>query len=463
MKRLLLILGLLFCVSAHAQTFVANANGTSLPLTITSTGSAHLVAFVVDSATAAGPSSCTYGGHSFTQFGTTLTTPGNSGLSVWYDGNSTSGATTATCVGAGSINAVYEYEYSGMITTSAVVDWGGGPGTSSLPGAFCKAAGNPVCTTSYTPSTANEAVVAAAWCGGSASSLTGSTWLHTSFPAGEAGGTLTTSSIALVTMAPSSGCLSGSGQASIIVGFRASGGTGTTCSSTFSEQIVGAQALGTNPTATATIVLHNTGDLAVIYPWCFNGCTPGAPTLGSQTGVQTTVSGTSSANTGQPFIYYVLSINASGSQTLSFGTSGGATQSQVAMKEFTPNPGCTYAHDIDSTLGTGTAVSPNTPSITPTTGDLLANFTASQTHINSVNSPWGCVNFPNAQTGNCAYQTTRNADAYIPSAASGSTANNMTQPSSGAWEALITSFKLTGSGGPACTPTLTLLGVGRCG
>jgi hypothetical protein len=463
MKLLLLILSLLFCASANAQTFVASASATSFAGMSFTTGSAgHLVVFGVDSST--DPSSCTYGGHSLTHFGTSFSNA-ISKLSGWYDANSTSGVTTVTCVGGGTVHAVYFFEYSGMITTSAVVDWGGGSGTSALPGAFCNATGNPVCTTFFTPSTANEAIVALVNCGGTASSFTGSTWLHTSFPGGEGGGTLTTSAIALITIAPNSGCLSGSGMGGMIMGFRASGGTGTTCNSTFAEQILGAQAVGTNPTATATIVLHNTGDLAVIYPWCYTGCTSIAPTLGSQTGVLVNVGSNTSANTGQPFIYYILSINASGSKTLTFTNSGGAptTQSQVAMKEFVPNPGCTYSHDIDASLGTGTAVSPNTPSITPTTGDLLTVFTASQTHINSVDSPWSCVFFPNAQTGNCAYITTRNADGYILSAASGATANAMTQPSSGDWQALITSFKLTGSGGPACTPTLPLLGVGRCG
>jgi hypothetical protein len=456
--KLRLILVLLACaVPSSAQTFVATANGTSLPLTITSTGAAHLVILVVDSSTA--PSSCTVGSQSAIEAGTSFSNS-FSKLTAWFVSSSTGSQTSTTCSGAGTVNAAYEYEYSGMITTASVLDWGGGFGTNTTPGAFCNTTSSHPCTVYYTPSTANEAVVAAINCSGSGSTLTGSTWLHTSFPSGEGGGTLTTSSIALVTLTTSAGCNSGSGMGGIIVGFRASGGTATTCSSTMSEADVSAPVTGTNPSASITAQVHNIGDLFVIAGWSLSGSPGSTATLGSQTSTATTVSGTSSSVTGQPGLSYILATSASGSQTLTLTSSGGATQSQVGYREFTPNPGCSFTHDVDSNLGTGSSgTAINTPSITPSgAGELLFVFSAVSTHVASVNSPWSCTAHINETNNDCTYALTVNADGYILSGASGATANNMTASATGSvWEALITSFQFPST---ACANLIALLGAG---
>lgn len=434
---------LLFCLFVSpllAQTFVNTANGTGLPLTIPSTGSGNLVILGVDSSTA--PSSCTVGAQSATQAGATFSDSVGV-LTVWFVANSNSGATSATCSGAGTVHAAYEYEYSGMITTNSVFDWL----------AFCTSDNQGSClknfTVNYTPSTANEAAIAMFNCQGSATSITGSSWGHTSFPSGEAGGTLTTSSIGLVTAIVDSGCSSSVAVGGIIAGFRASGGTGTTCSSTFADVVVSARATGTNPTASVTVPVHRTGDIGILSVWALNGSSSWTATVGSQTATQTSVSGTSSASSGQPVLFYILNLSSTGAQTVSLTTAGGATESQVAFTEFTPNPSCTYSHDIDSSLGTGSTTAVNAPSITPTgAGELLFVFTASAVHVNTVNSPWSCMEFVN-EVNPCTYTTTVNAHGFITSASAGSTSNNMTGNSAGAWEALITSFTLSGAAAPA--------------
>jgi hypothetical protein len=453
--RWLTLLGLLcFALPVSAQTLVHNANGTSAPLTITSTGSAHLIVVGFDAGTSPTSVTLTGGGNqSATQVCTiagalcSIFSNSFSKLSYWIVASSNSGQTSVTQSGGASINAVYEYEYSGMITTNSVFDWM----------AFCTTGSGHPCTAYYTPSTANEAVVAILNCSGSAgaSPLTGSTWLNQSNPSGEGGGQLITSSIALLTASTaSSGCNSGTGMGGVIAGFRAAGATATTCSWTPAEGEVSTLATGTNPTASVSVTAHLTADLAVINGWCLNSCTPGSVTVGSETATEIGVAGNSSSTTGQPHVFYILSTTVTGAQTLSLPTSGGATQSQVAYYEYTPNPGCTVSHDTDASLGTGntgggTAV--NTPSITTTAGDLEHNFTAVASHISTINSPWSCYAIiNNGPAVDCTYITTINAGAYILSASGSATANNMTSINAGVdWQALITSFKLTGAAGGA--------------
>jgi hypothetical protein len=180
--------------------------------------------------------------------------------------------------------------------------------------------------------------------------------------------------------------------------------------------------------------------------------------LGSQTAIQTSVPGNpgpGSPGAGQGFIYYILSSAAAGAQTLTFTASGGASQTQVSYIDFTPTAGCTFSHDIDSPVGSyagsSTDINPGTisaPSIAPSAGDVLFNFTWTSEHVNSVNSPWSCPIYSGAgETQTCEFNTTINAAAYILNAPSGSTANNMTDiHNSDSWQGLITSFSLSGSG-----------------
>lgn len=440
MNRLLIIV-LFACSYAHAvPALVAGSakNGTSTPLTIQSTGTGTLGIIGLDISTAATSLSLTGGStQSATQVCTiagancsTLTVSSGT-LSFWIVPNMSAGHTSVTRTGGGTVAAVYFVEYTGMGTTNSVFDWL----------SFCTTASGNACTAAYTPSSANEAVVAMQRCQGSAAAIGGSAWLNTSFPNGEGFGQLITSSIAEVTASNGSGCASPSNAGMIVAGFRATADTGTTCSNTLVETDVTADASGSNPTASKTVTVHQTGDLAVLYGWCKNGCTP-TFTLGSETLVATSVSGSSSSSTGQAFIRYVLSTTAAGSKTLSLATAGGATEAQVSFKEFTPNPTCTYVHHTDSAEGTGTGTAVNTPTLTPTAGDLVLAFTlaGTGTHVTAVNSPWSCRAYYTTVNNDCTYPTTVNADGYIYSSAGTSTANNMTLNASGPWEALLTSF-----------------------
>ena len=113
-------------------------------------------------------------------------------------------------------------------------------------------------------------------------------------------------------------------------------------------------------------------------------------------------------------------------------------------------------HDIDSPVGSRNwRYSANTPSITPSVGDLLFNFTWTTEHIVSVNSPWSCPIYSGpGETQTCEFVNTINAAAYILSASAGSTSNNMTLIHSGdSWQALITSFSLSSGGGPPGPPS----------
>jgi hypothetical protein len=226
---------------------------------------------------------------------------------------------------------------------------------------------------------------------------------------------------------------------------------------TASEKNADYSAVGSGTSSSVTANINAVGDLVAITAWCYPSCTPTSVKLGSQTAVQTSVSGNpgpGSPGSGQGFIYYVLSAAASGAQTLTFTASGGAAQTQVSYIDFTPTAGCTFSHDIDSPLGSyagsATDTSPGTisaPSITPTAGDLLFNFTWSSEHVNDISTPWSCPIYSGSgETGDCQFVNTRNVGAYILSAASGTTSNNTTDThNTDSWQALITSFSMSGS------------------
>jgi hypothetical protein len=215
---------------------------------------------------------------------------------------------------------------------------------------------------------------------------------------------------------------------------------------------------GSSNTVSVTANINAVGDLVAITGWCYTGCTPVSATLGSQPAVQTTVSGNpgpGNPGTGQGFIFYILSAASSGAQTLTFTVSGSHSGIQTSYIDFTPSAGCTLTHDVDSPVGSGTGDTVNTPSITPSVGDLLFNFTWSSEHINSVNSPWSCPIYSGpGETQTCEFVNTVNAAAYILSASAGSTSNNMTLIHSGdSWQALITSFSFSSGGGPPGPPS----------
>lgn len=221
---------------------------------------------------------------------------------------------------------------------------------------------------------------------------------------------------------------------------------------------------GSSNSVSVTANVNAVGDLVVFTAWCYPSCSPVGVTLGSQSAVETGVPGIpgpGSPGTGQGFIFYVLSASASGPQTLTFTASGSHTDIQTSYIDFTPTAGCTFKHDVDSPVGTGTGGTTNTPSIAPASGDLVFNFTYSSEHVDSVNSPWNCPIYSGSdETQTCEFggasgnnSSTVNAAAYILSAA-GSIANNMTLiHNTDTWQALITSFKMSNQDPPPSPPT----------
>jgi hypothetical protein len=212
---------------------------------------------------------------------------------------------------------------------------------------------------------------------------------------------------------------------------------------------------GSSNSVTLTANIGAVGDLVAITAWCYPGCTPVGVVLGTQTAAKTTVSGVVGPGdpaTGQGFIYYVLSAAAAGAQPLTWNVSGSHSGIQTSYIDFSPSTGCSFTHHVDSLLGSCLSNCGNTgnpgiisgPSITPTAGDLLFNFTWSSEHVNDINLPWSCPIYAGpGETQDCQFDQTRNVAAYILGAPSGSTANNTTDThDSDTWQALITSFTL---------------------
>jgi hypothetical protein len=189
------------------------------------------------------------------------------------------------------------------------------------------------------------------------------------------------------------------------------------------------------------------GDLVAITAWCYPNCKPVSVTLGNQTAVQSSVSGNDGSGnpgTGQGYLFYVLSAAAAGPQTLKFTASGAHSDIQTSFIDFSPSAGCAFIHKWDYPVGAGTGGTANTPTVTPTAGNLLFNFTYSSEHIDNVNSPWSCPTYSGyGETQTCEFVNTTNAAAYILSAPSGSVSNNMTLIHSGdSWQSLIAEFSL---------------------
>ncbi|HVU46967.1 MAG TPA: hypothetical protein VHD85_12610 [Terracidiphilus sp.] len=200
------------------------------------------------------------------------------------------------------------------------------------------------------------------------------------------------------------------------------------------------------------------GDLVAITAYCYSACTPVSVQLGNQTAVETTIPGNpgpGSPGTGQGFIFYVLSAAAAGTQTLTFKASGSYSDIQTSYIDFGSSSGCSFKHDVDYPVGTGTGGTVNTPVITPNAGDLLFNFVYTSEHVNAVNSPWSCPIYKaTGETLTCEFVNTVNTAAYILSAPSTSVASNATLiHSTDSWQSLITSFSMTGTAQTPNPPT----------
>jgi hypothetical protein len=223
-KRLALFL--LFCTSlVSAQTYVHSANCTTFPCAITSTGTGNNIYVITDYQTTQPTSladNASGGSNTYTKQGTCSPSGGASAVStvcVWLVLSSKSLATSITATGGTSVNAIWEFEASGMNTSSPADQVGTCTGSTS-------------CAASLTPSTANEFIVAAYSCAGSGTAITGSptTFSHVTTPNGEVGGNTIVSSTATETATSDTSCGNSTtgGVVGAIWSFEAAGGGGST-------------------------------------------------------------------------------------------------------------------------------------------------------------------------------------------------------------------------------------------
>ena len=108
---------------------------------------------------------------------------------------------------------------------------------------------------------------------------------------------------------------------------------------------------GAANSVSVTANISAVGDLVAITAWCYSACSPVSVKLGTQTAVQTSVSGingSGSPGTGQGYIFYILSASAANPQTLTFTASGTHTDIQTSYIDFSAGAGCTFTHDVDS-------------------------------------------------------------------------------------------------------------------
>ena len=363
--------------------------------------------------------------------------------SIWVAKSNSSGNTSLACGTCGAVNYVTYVEWAGADTTNP---------TDKIISCYvfisdeCVQSNGVIQTNgvlSLHNSFASEGVMAMFECQGSATSFTNTGWTatNTAFPNGNgfANGVLT--SATSITSTVNSGC--GGTPSGYIIGVKAASATTPTCTWDIGTFDYGAQVTSGNATVTAKVT--SVGNLIAVNAWCLTTCTVTGVTVGSQSATQTTVNGSTTSAAGQPFLYYVLSANTAGSQTITMTISGAYTDAQVMYAEFVPSQGCTASHDVDSAnASSATGATITTPTITPThTGELLWNFTPVESHGNSVLTPWGCNIFAlSGETLTCFMGTTINPWGYVLSSGTPPIANNVTQISSDPWQSLITSFAL---------------------
>ena len=252
---------------------------------------------------------------------------------------------------------------------------------------------------------------------------------------------------------------------SLVAFFRSNGTLSAACTATqknwgASDVTFWPNGPATSNTVSTTATVNAVGDLVAITAWCFpintftGGCTPTGVTLGNQAATQTTMSmdpdpGTSGTpGSGQGFLYYILSAAASGSQTLTF-TIKEDEQMQVAWMDFGTSAGCSFSHDLDSPLASGNNVGTRiiSPSLIPTAGEVLFNFTITSGHmVDPVGSPWVASIWPGSLSH--FLNNSVNLVAYDLSS-SGTVSNNAnTLHASDSWQALLTSFQMATTPAP---------------
>src|SRR6185437_14456443 len=378
MKRILLLCGIiLLSLPLSAQTLRNHGSGTTSNITMGFTPTVGDTVVVVTE-TSVVPASVQFSTGGTQAFPIQGSCPNSGAFFLCYyliKSVATPGS-HITCTTCGTMNAVYEWDWTGVDTTNTVDRR-----------ILCL---NNLTTTNcevdFHPAFSSEALMAAYVCSASSSTLGGNvTWVNVMTPNSNPGGDFISSGYGLVSVTPGTAGACGN-NLGMILGLKASGAT-ETCESDISWNQDEAE-IGSSGSPSTSAFVNQVGDLIITTPWCItNGsttCTVTSPLAGSDTMTDITVDGTNSSSTGQGHIYYVLSASAAGTQTITFTPSGTFLHAQIAYWDYTPSPGCTFSHHTDFSLGSGTGTAVNLPSFTPTTGDLLFAFAFVSNHTSSV-------------------------------------------------------------------------------
>lgn len=154
-------------------------------------------------------------------------------------------------------------------------------------------------------------------------------------------------------------------------------------------------------------------------------------------------------------LYQIVPAGAGATITVAWTTAAATLFSaDMWVMEFAVSGGtAAFDADVTGTGASGTAV--NTPTVTVAgASELLVSCAIADHQVTSVNGVW---TQEAAGTGNPLSEGV----GYDLSASS-NTAVDMTMNTSSGWDSIGMSFTFTPSGG-TCTPTLALMGVGRCG
>lgn len=445
MRRLIFLL-LLFALPAQAAISIVHAYNSRAGLTgLTSTTSGD--GFVWITQTTSIPSALSIsGGDSFTKWGCLPTTVASINICVWYIKQETSGSHTAiTCTGCTGANIYGGFEVSGQDTATFI--------DKVVPCYYATDICNPLDTggslvrrLTYNPGFDSEAVYYQGTCSASASTFTGTgaTWTNT-ITSGNPGASTVSSGFGTLTGTVDTGC---GDENAVLVGVLGSGAS-QQCSWDIGYYDAGTQASTGNPTIAAH--LAHTGNVVITAGFVVSSASAVSVGNGTDTFTQGFV-GTSSSDTGQVYIHYLLNNTLAGSQTITATITGAHTAAQIGYLELIPSAKCTPSFHLASSVGTGTGATANTPSITATAGDLEFVYTApgSGNHAGSTNSPWNC-NYLNSNAGTCQYITSQSNFGYILSASGSATANNTPLPTGAGstWQAGEIALTLTPPAGGA--------------
>ena len=434
-RRLLLALLLLASLKTFGAITIAHAYNSRTVLTgLTSTTSGDGFVWVTNSTGNPSALSIT-GGDSFTKWGCLPTTVASENVCLWYIKNETSGShTSITCTGCTGVNIYGGFEVSGQDTTNfldKVV-----PCLST--GGACNDVAGTVTGLVYTPGFSSEAVYFQATCGGSGTTFTGTgaTWTNT-ITSGNPGASAVTSGFGSVNAKIDGGC---GGENALIVGIKGAGAT-QQCSFDIGYHENGTQATTGNPTVAADFT--NTGNVILVAGFTVTSASSVAVSDGTDSFTEG-FAGSSSSDTGQVRIDYLLNNTVAGAKTLTATITGAHTIAQIGYQELIPSAQCTPSFDVASTVGTGSSGSTaNTPSITATAGATEFMYTSpgSGVHGNGVNSPWSCNDFNS--TSNCQYASSQSIFGWVLSASGSSTANSTPLTGGSTWQAGAISIKLT--------------------